>query len=97
MSKAVRFDRYGGVEVLDVREVARPEPGPDQVLVAVRAAGINPSEAKIREGPAHGAEAHIDGLPVSRLRGSAVGGERELRTHLLRHEGEVLGVVAGAR
>jgi NADPH:quinone reductase len=50
MSKAVRFDRYGGVDVLEVRDVARPEPGPDQVLVAVRAAGINPSEGKIREG-----------------------------------------------
>jgi hypothetical protein len=50
MSKAVRFDDYGGIEVLEVREVARPEPGPHQVLVAVRAAGINPSEAKIRAG-----------------------------------------------
>jgi NADPH:quinone reductase-like Zn-dependent oxidoreductase len=50
MSKAVRFDRNGGVEVLELRDVARPEPGPDQVLVAVRAAGINPSEGKIREG-----------------------------------------------
>jgi NADPH:quinone reductase len=50
MSKAVRFDDYGGVEVLEVRDVARPEPGPDQVLVAVRAAGINPSEGKIRTG-----------------------------------------------
>src|ERR1700687_3399982 len=50
MSKAVRFDDYGGIEVLEVRDVSRPEPGPDQVLVAVRAAGINPSEAKIRAG-----------------------------------------------
>src|SRR3984957_3560689 len=50
MSKAVRFDDYGGIEVLEVRDVARPEPGPDQVLVAVRAAGINPSEGKIRAG-----------------------------------------------
>src|SRR5450755_4050405 len=50
MSKAVRFDDYGGTEVLEVRDVARPKPGPDQVLVAVRAAGINPSEAKIRAG-----------------------------------------------
>ncbi len=50
MSKAVRFDDYGGLEVLEVRDVARPEPGPNQVLVAVRAAGINPGEAKIRAG-----------------------------------------------
>src|SRR3984893_15152885 len=48
--KAVRFDDYGGIDVLEVRDVARPEPGPDQVLVAVRAAGINIGEAKIREG-----------------------------------------------
>jgi NADPH:quinone reductase-like Zn-dependent oxidoreductase len=50
MPKAVQFDDYGGVEVLEVRDVARPQPGPDEVLVAVRAAGINPSEAKIRAG-----------------------------------------------
>src|ERR1700753_4218086 len=50
MSKAVRFDDYGGIGVLEVRDVARPEPGHDPVLVAVRAAGINPGEAKIREG-----------------------------------------------
>jgi NADPH:quinone reductase-like Zn-dependent oxidoreductase len=50
MPKAVQFDEYGGVEVLQVREVARPRPGADQVLVAVRAAGINPSEAAIRTG-----------------------------------------------
>src|SRR3954453_12017302 len=50
MSRAVRFDDFGGIEVLEVRDVARPEPGPDQVLVAVRAAGINIGEAKIRAG-----------------------------------------------
>jgi len=50
MSKAVRFDDYGGIEVLEVRDVPRPEPGSDQVLVAVRAAGINIGEAKIRAG-----------------------------------------------
>ena len=48
--KAVRFDDYGGIDVLDVRDVTRPEPGPGQVLVAVRAAGINIGEAKIRTG-----------------------------------------------
>jgi NADPH:quinone reductase-like Zn-dependent oxidoreductase len=46
----VRFDRYGGPEVLEVRDVERPAPGPGEVLVAVRAAGINPGEIAIREG-----------------------------------------------
>jgi NADPH:quinone reductase-like Zn-dependent oxidoreductase len=50
MPKAVQFDKYGGVDVLQVREVPRPVPGPGQVLVQVKAAGINPGEAKIREG-----------------------------------------------
>jgi len=50
MPKAVQFDDYGGVEVLVVRDVPRPTPGPDQVLVAVRAAAINIGEAKIRDG-----------------------------------------------
>lgn len=33
-----------------MRDVTRPEAGSNQVLVAVRAAGINPSEAVIRSG-----------------------------------------------
>jgi NADPH:quinone reductase-like Zn-dependent oxidoreductase len=51
--KAVRFDGYGGVDVLNVVDVPRPEPGPGEVLVRVKAAGINPGEAKIREGMLH--------------------------------------------
>src|ERR1700757_4317951 len=50
MSKAVRFDSYGGVDVLEVRDVARPVPGAGEVLVEVKAAGINISEAAIRAG-----------------------------------------------
>jgi NADPH:quinone reductase-like Zn-dependent oxidoreductase len=53
MPKAVRFEEYGGVDVLHVVEVPRPEPGPGQVLVQVKAAGINPGEAKIRAGLLH--------------------------------------------
>jgi NADPH:quinone reductase-like Zn-dependent oxidoreductase len=48
--KAVRFDGYGPVGVLNVEDVPQPAPGPAQVLVRVKAAGINPGEAKIREG-----------------------------------------------
>jgi len=53
MSKAVQFDSYGGIDVLEVREVPRPVPGAGEVLVAVKAAGINPSEAVIRSGALH--------------------------------------------
>jgi NADPH:quinone reductase-like Zn-dependent oxidoreductase len=48
--KAVRFDRYGGIDVLRVADVAVPEPADGQVLVEVKAASVNPGEAKIREG-----------------------------------------------
>ncbi len=50
MPRAVRFDRYGGLEVLQVVEVEQPTPGQGKVLVQVRAAGINPGEVAIREG-----------------------------------------------
>lgn len=48
--RAVRFDRYGDLDVLDVVEVAKPVAGPGEVVVAMRAAGINPGESKIRTG-----------------------------------------------
>ncbi|HTC36976.1 MAG TPA: NADP-dependent oxidoreductase [Bryobacteraceae bacterium] len=50
MPRAVRYDQYGGLEVLQVVEVPRPTPGPGKVLVRVKAAGINPGEASIRKG-----------------------------------------------
>ena len=50
MPQAVRFDGYGGIDVLRIEDVPRPVPGERQVLVQVKAAGINPGEAKIREG-----------------------------------------------
>jgi NADPH:quinone reductase-like Zn-dependent oxidoreductase len=51
--RAVRFDDYGDVDVLNVVEVERPVPGPGEVLVRVKAAGINPGEASIRKGLMH--------------------------------------------
>jgi NADPH:quinone reductase-like Zn-dependent oxidoreductase len=50
MPRAVKFDHYGGIDVLRVVEVERPVPKPNQVLVRVKAAGINPGEIMIRKG-----------------------------------------------
>jgi NADPH:quinone reductase-like Zn-dependent oxidoreductase len=48
LSKAVSFAEYGGPEVLDVIEVAEPHAGAGEVRVAVRAAGVNPFDSKMR-------------------------------------------------
>lgn len=52
-ARAVRFDRYGGREVLYVADIDMPSPAPGEVVVEVRAAGINPGEAGIRVGAMH--------------------------------------------
>jgi NADPH:quinone reductase-like Zn-dependent oxidoreductase len=53
MSRAVRFDKYGGIDVLQVVDVPDPVPGPGEALIRVKATSINPGEAKIREGLMH--------------------------------------------
>ena len=49
-ARAVRFDRYGGLDVLHLADITMPVAGSGEVVVAVRAAGINPGEAAIRSG-----------------------------------------------
>jgi NADPH:quinone reductase len=49
-ARAVRFDRYGDRDVLYVTQIPMPTPAATQVVVAVRAAGINPGESSIRRG-----------------------------------------------
>jgi len=48
--KSVRFDSYGGTDVLQLVDVELDDPPAGEVAVAVRAAGINPGEASIRRG-----------------------------------------------
>jgi NADPH:quinone reductase-like Zn-dependent oxidoreductase len=50
LMKAVQFSQYGGPEVVQVVDVDEPHAGPGQVRIAVRAAGVNPSDWKRRDG-----------------------------------------------
>src|ERR1700722_5693527 len=48
--RAIRVSQFGGPEVLKLEEVPTPTPGPGQVLVHVRAAGVNPYDTAMRAG-----------------------------------------------
>src|SRR6266849_9351137 len=48
--KAIVVRQFGGPEVLRLEELPDPRPGPSEVLVRVRAAGVNPVDAYIHSG-----------------------------------------------
>jgi len=49
-ARSVRYDRFGGPEVLEIVDREVPAPGPGKVRVRVAAAGINPADSKTRRG-----------------------------------------------
>ncbi|WP_327280702.1 NADP-dependent oxidoreductase [Streptomyces sp. NBC_01205] len=64
MPTAITFSEYGAPDVLRPTEVARPEPGPGQVRIKVKAASVNPLDMKIRSGQmAKVAPAHFPVIP----------------------------------
>jgi NADPH:quinone reductase-like Zn-dependent oxidoreductase len=50
MMRALEYDRYGGPEELEIRTVARPQPGAGEVLVRVHGTSVNPIDVSIRSG-----------------------------------------------
>lgn len=74
--QAVVQDEYGTADVLTYREIDRPDIGEDEVLVRVRAAGVNPADWAVMGGLPYVARP-VYGLtkPKSRVRGTDVAGE----------------------
>ncbi|POX47390.1 NADPH:quinone reductase [Streptomyces sp. Ru71] len=64
MPKAYVFTRFGGPETEALVDVDRPRPGPGQLLIAVRAAGVNPVDFKLRDGYRRPGESATPDFPV---------------------------------
>jgi NADPH:quinone reductase len=68
--KAALYRRTGpAAEVLKVEEIERPQPGPGEVLVRVRASGVNPTDYKIRAGMT---PRPIDGFQIPDVDGAGI-------------------------
>src|SRR4051812_25742705 len=92
--RVVVITKPGPPEVLEVREVERPEPGAEQILVRVRATGLNRADLLQREGrypPPPGVPADRPGLEFAGEVAALGPGAR-----LWREGQRVFGVVAGA-
>jgi len=63
--RAVQFSQFGGPEVLELVELPDPHPAAGQIRVAVRAAGVNPIDWKIRTGAMGGALPQRTGQEVA--------------------------------
>lgn len=91
--KAVVINRFGGPEVLEIEDVPKPRPGPEEVLVHVRSTALNRADLLQRQGryaaPA-GAAQNIPGLEFA-------GEVTELGPNAKRwHEGDrVMGIIGG--
>ncbi|MGH9060101.1 MAG: alcohol dehydrogenase catalytic domain-containing protein, partial [Acidimicrobiales bacterium] len=51
MSRAVIYEKFGGPEVLELREVPEPHAGPGEIRVRVKAAGLNPMDWALASRP----------------------------------------------
>ncbi|MFJ9027697.1 NADP-dependent oxidoreductase [Streptomyces sp. NPDC102274] len=68
--QAIVFEEFGGPDVLHVREIAEPHAGPGEIRVAVKAAGVNPVDYKIR----HGWMEQVFATPLPAVPGQEIAG-----------------------
>jgi NADPH:quinone reductase len=72
--KAIRYERFGGPEVLDYVQLPDPEPGPRQLLVRTAAIGVNFPDIRERLGVYNDAETRVGGVQLPQVGGLAVAG-----------------------
>jgi NADPH:quinone reductase-like Zn-dependent oxidoreductase len=98
--KAIVYDRYGPADVLELKDIDKPEPKDDEVLVRVRAASANPLDWHFMRGQPYIARLQM-GLPRPKRRvlGNDMAGEVEAvgdKVTRFRPGDEVFGDVSGS-
>lgn len=63
--KAIQIDRYGGPEMVQEREIAKPTPGPDEVLIKLAYSGINFMDIHTRQGKYASSRTYPQSLPTT--------------------------------
>lgn len=91
--KAIVITRFGGPEVLEIRDVPTPQPGPDEVLVRVRASGINRADLLQRAGRYAAPSDAPQNIPGLEFAGevAALGA----KAHRWREGNRVMGIIGG--
>ena len=91
--KAVVITRFGGPEVLEIRDVPAPQPGPDEVLIHVRGSALNRADLLQRLGRYAAPPGITQDIPGLEFAGEVVDlGAKADRWH---KEDRVMGIVAG--
>jgi NADPH:quinone reductase len=67
--KAIQFSRFGGPEVLEYVDIPQPSPQQDDLLIEVKAAGVNYPDIRERQGVYQRAETHVGGVVLPRVSG----------------------------
>jgi NADPH2:quinone reductase len=91
--KAVVINRFGGPEVLEIQDVAAPQPGPEEVVVHVRSTALNRADLLQRQGRYTAPPGVAQNIPGLEFAGEVA----ELGTNTQRwHKGErVMGIIGG--
>lgn len=91
--KAVVITRFGGPEVLEIREVPKPEPGPNEILVRVRSTALNRADLLQRQGRYAAPTGASENIPGLEFAGEVA--ELGQNAHRWKTGDRVMGIVGG--
>src|SRR6185369_14299160 len=91
--KAVVITRFGGPEVLEIKDVPAPQPGPDEILVRVHGSALNRADLLQRQGGYAAPSGVVQNIPGMEFAGKVA--EMGTNAHRWSKGDRVLGIIGG--